>query len=181
MNRARLLGIVLLAAAFGYVEAATVAHIRRAMHIPDGWDYPRDWARNGVSFNSASISAQMFYAIGAVELGREAATLLLLVGAAVAAGRTGMERLALFGLTFAGWDLTYYGWLRLFTGFPASLTDTDIYFLLPVPLYGPVLLPLLGMPLIAWASFVLLRREEDRIADLRPSPGNGGGAAVERG
>ena len=92
------------------------------------------------------------------EITREAATILLLVGAAGAAGRTARERLGLFAYTFAAWDLTYYAWLKLWTGFPQSLGATDIYFLVPFAWYGPVWFPVLVfMPVTIAVALRLLR------------------------
>jgi hypothetical protein len=46
----------------------------------------------------------------------------------------------------------------LWIGFPRSLHDTDIYFLIPIASYGPVWFPvLLCMPLILAASLWLMR------------------------
>jgi len=92
-----------------------------------------------------------------IEFCREIATLLLLLGAACGAGRNGRERLGLFGYTFAVWDLTYYLYLSFWIGFPRTLGDTDIYFLVPIAWYGPVWLPVLVcMPLILAGSVRLL-------------------------
>ena len=77
-----------------------------------------------------------------IEIGREAATILMLAGVALAAGRTLGERGALFLWTFALWNAQYYLSLRLLTGWPPGLDAVDVYFLIPVPWVGPVWLPL---------------------------------------
>ena len=79
-----------------------------------------------------------FYGILGIEVTREIATLALLAAAACASGRTGRERVGLFGFTFALWDLSYYVYLVVWIGFPRSLGDTDLYFLVPIAWYGPV-------------------------------------------
>ncbi|HXG23972.1 MAG TPA: hypothetical protein VNJ09_05400, partial [Chthonomonadales bacterium] len=72
-------------------------------------------------------------------------------------GRNRWERWGLFGFTFAIWDLTYYLYLALWTGFPKSLLETDIYFLVPIAWYGPVWFPVLVvMPVILIASIRLV-------------------------
>ena len=136
-----------------------VVYLRRLTGMAPGWDYPHIWAARGLPFTSAAIFAEMArQGVLRTELTREAATLLLLLGAACAAGRTGRERLGLFPYTFAVWDLAYYVWLRLWTGFPQSLADTDIYFLLPVAWHGPVWFPVLVfMPATIIAALRLLR------------------------
>jgi hypothetical protein len=146
------------AAAFGMVEAAVVIYIRGSLGMPPGIDYPAGWTAQQLPFNSASITGELrAHGFLPVELWREVGTLLLLLGAACGAGRTARERLGLFGFTFAVWDLTYYLWLFVWSGFPRSVFDTDIYFLLPFALYGPVWLPLIGMTVIALFSVRLIR------------------------
>lgn len=159
--RQRLLWWTLYAAAFGYVEALVVVYLRKLTGMPSGWDYPRIWAARGLTFSSASIFAEMAHqGVLRTELTREAATILLLIGAACAAGKSGRERLGLFLYTFAAWDLTYYLWLRLWTGFPQTLTATDVYFLVPVAWYGPVWFPaLLVMPATIALALRLLRAD----------------------
>jgi hypothetical protein len=114
------------------------------MGMAAGADYREFWTAQGLPFSSASIFAEMGrLGILHPEITREIATLILLLGAACAAGRTGRERLGLFLYTFAVWDLTYYLWLKLWTGFPRSFSATDIYYLVPVAWYGPVWFPIL--------------------------------------
>jgi hypothetical protein len=155
----RLFWWTVFAASFGYVEAAVVVYLRRATGMAPGLDYPAIFAARHAPFHSAGIFAELRRQ-GAldIEFGRELATLLLLFGAAWAAGRTLRERCGIFGFTFAVWDLTYYLYLVLWIGFPRSLQDTDIYFLIPIASYGPVWFPvLLCMPLILAASLWLMR------------------------
>jgi hypothetical protein len=147
------------AASFGYVEASVVVYLRRVTGMPAGLDYPAIFAARHAPFYPAGIFAELQrHGVLAVELGRESATLLLLLAAAWASGQTSRERLGIFGYTFAIWDLTYYLYLMFWIGFPRSVQDVDIYFLLPVPSYGPVWFPVLVcMPVILFASLKLLR------------------------
>ena len=154
----RLFWWTLYAAAFGYVEALVVVYIRRLGGMPPGLDYPAIWAGRGLSWDGAAILGEMRrLGVYGTEYGREIATLLLLLGPACAAGRTGRERLALYLFTFAVWDETFYLWLKLWTGFPRSLASTDIYFLVPIAWYGPVWFPVLVvMPVLIAISLRLL-------------------------
>lgn len=164
----QLLGWTLFAAAFGYTEAIVVVYIRRLMGEAPGLDYPQIFALKHLAFTSAGISADMTrHGILAIERTREIATLLLLLGAAWGGGRTLRERLGLFLYTFAVWDLAYYVFLLPWTGFPRGLTVTDIYFLIPIPLYGPVWFPVfIVMPLlIALALWLLFRPDR-----CKPAP-----------
>ena len=156
----RLLWWTLFAAAFGYVEALVVVYIRRLTGMPYGLDYHEIWALRHLDWNGAAIIGEMKrLGVYETEFTREIATLLLLLGPACAAGRTGRERLALFLYTFAVWDEAYYLWLKLWTGFPHSLASTDIYFLVPIAWYGPVWFPvLIVMPTLIALALRLLRR-----------------------
>ena len=162
----RLFWWTLYAAAFGYVEALVVVYIRRLTGMGWGLDYHQLWTAKHLAWNGPSIIAEMSrLGVYRTEYGREIATLLLLLGPAVAAGRTGRERLALFLYTFAVWDETYYLWLRLWTGFPQALGSTDIYFLVPIAWYGPVWFPvLMVMPALIAGSLRLLIRPASRSA-----------------
>ena len=155
----RLLWWTLYAAAFGYVEALVVVYIRRLTGMGQGLDYHQLWAAKHLAWNGPAIIAEMErLGVYRTEYGREIATLLLLLGPAMAAGRIGRERLALFLYTFAAWDEAYYLWLKLWTGFPQSLGSADIYFLVPIAWYGPVWFPVLVvMPALIALSLWLLR------------------------
>ncbi len=157
-NWTKMLWWTLYAAAFGYVEALVVVYIRRLGAMPPGLDYPAIWASRHLAWNGAAILGEMRrLGVYDTEYGREIATLLLLLGPAMAAGRTGRERLGLYLFTFAVWDETFYFWLKLWTGFPKSLASTDIYFLVPIAWYGPVWFPVLVvMPALIWISLRLL-------------------------
>jgi hypothetical protein len=79
--------------------------------------------------------------LGQVELVREAATLVMLVAVGMLAGRTRRAQVGYAALAFGVWDIFYYVFLRLIGGWPRSLFDWDILFLLPLPWWGPVLAP----------------------------------------
>ena len=155
----RLAGWALFAVAFGVTEAVVAFYIRRTGGMTPSLDYAQVWAARGLPFTSATIEAELRRAgIWRAEQVREVGTLLLLAGVAWGGGRNASERLALFLFTFAVWDLTYYAALPPLTGFPRSLTDTDVYFLVPFAWYGPVWLPVLVvMPALLGASLWLLR------------------------
>ena len=154
----RLFWWTVFAAAFGYCEALVVVYIRRLCGMAPGLDYQQVWAARHLVWNGLSIIAEMTrLGVCQTEQTREIATLLLLIGPACAAGRTGRERLGIFLYTFAVWDETYYLFLKVWTGFPQSLTAADIYFLLPFAWFGPVWFPvLLVMPALIVLSLWLL-------------------------
>lgn len=79
-----------------------------------------------------------------VEILREAATLLMLISLALLSARSAREQLAALLWSAAVWDLTYYLWLRETVRWPASLSDPDVLFLIPVPWLAKVWFPILA-------------------------------------
>ncbi len=93
--------------------------------------------------------------LGPVELVREAATLLMLLTVGILAGRTWLRRLGYAAVAFGIWDIFYYVFLKAICGWPHSLLDWDILFLLPLPWWGPVLAPIsIALLMILWGSLV---------------------------
>lgn len=78
-----------------------------------------------------------------IEIAREAATMVMLVSVAWLAGCNWRARFGYFLIAFGGWDIFYYVFLVPFTGWPRSLLDWDVLFLIPLPWWGPVLAPVL--------------------------------------
>jgi hypothetical protein len=120
--------VILLAAAMAWAEAAAVYYLR--LQIDRVIPYQSDPLPN-------------FIGLGWVELIREAATLMMLWAVGWLAGGTTRSRWA-YGLTaFGAWDIFYYLFLIPISGWPQSLLDWDILFLIPLPWWGPVLAPVM--------------------------------------
>ncbi len=113
--------------AMGFLETAVVVYLRE-LYYPTGFAFPLAPIKPGVAVT---------------ELLREAATLLMLLGVGVLAGRTAVQRFSFAIYSFAVWDLCYYLFLKLLLNWPESLFTWDILFLIPVPWVGPVLAPCL--------------------------------------
>jgi hypothetical protein len=148
----RILALSLFAVAMGYLEAVIVVYIRHIVGMvpaePAGFDYHTFLAR---------VPAWLIR----TEQTREAATIVMLLGVAVAAGRQRRERVAIFLLTFALWDIFYYVGLKVLLDWPARLTTMDVLFLIPRPWFEPVWMPLaasLGMIVLALALWPPVRR-----------------------
>jgi hypothetical protein len=109
--------VSLYAVAMAYAEAAVVVYLRALYRVED---LVRD------------VPARPD-PLGWVELGREAATLVMLFAVGQLAGRSRPARWGAFLYAWGLWDVAYYGWLRLLVGFPRSLADWDLLFLLPSP------------------------------------------------
>jgi hypothetical protein len=93
-----------------------------------------------------------------MEVWREAATLVMLVAVGWLAGRRRTDRLAYGLFAFGLWDICYYAWLRVLIGWPATLLDWDILFLIPLRWWGPVLSPVLIAALICVTAVLALVR-----------------------
>jgi hypothetical protein len=160
--RRTLAALVLLGVSFGYIEAAVVVYLRGLYEPIHERLYPG--RTPGDLFPLVpleQLQAEQPRALQwlAVELGREAATLLLLAGAALACARSFREWFAGFLVTFGIWDIFYYVFLKLLLDWPASLLTWDLLFLLPVPWAAPVLAPVLVALLMVATGTVVLRRE----------------------
>ncbi len=119
---------IIFAVAMGYLEAAVVVYLRELY-------YPEN-ILNIFPFKPFSLFDLK------VELFREAATLLMLwcvagVHEPRSVARRFMAFLALWGI----WDLTYYVFLKILIGWPQSIFDPDVLFLIPTPWVGPVVAP----------------------------------------
>jgi len=76
-----------------------------------------------------------------IEIAREAATMVMLASVAWLAGCNWRARFGYFLIAFGVWDIFYYVFLVPFSGWPRSLLDWDVLFLIPLPWWGPVLAP----------------------------------------
>lgn len=95
-----------------------------------------------------------------VEQTREASTIVMLLTLGYLAGARLRGRLGFFLLAFCLWDLSYYMTLRYWLGWPTTLLDLDIYFLIPVPWAGPVVTPIASALIGLALAFHLIRRSE---------------------
>lgn len=119
--------VVAYAIAMAWLEAATVYYLRLMI------DRLIPYQTNPLPMEGV---------VGQVELAREAATLVMLLMVGALAGRTWQTRLAYTAVAFGVWDIFYYVFLKLICGWPVSIFDWDILFLLPLPWWGPVLAPI---------------------------------------
>lgn len=119
------------ATAMAWLESATVVYLR----MLNGRLQP--YQTDPLPLMSTTLP------LGQIEMVREAATLVMLVTVGVLAGRANRARLGYFIIAFGIWDIFYYVFLNVMVGWPASLLDWDVLFLLPLPWWGPVLAPML--------------------------------------
>jgi hypothetical protein len=117
----------------------------------------------------------------AMEIGREAATLLMLVTVGWIAGRRWQDRIGYAAFAFGIWDILYYAWLVVFIGWPEGLLEWDILFLIPLPWWGPVLSPMLiASLLVGGGTLAVMRAERGEALDFSPVDWSvaAGGAAL---
>lgn len=155
--RQRALLVVIFAFAMAYFESAAVVYLQRALDMTPQTIFP---LRNQNSLGG----------LGGVEIGREAATLVMLATVGWITGKRGLERLAWTAVAFGVWDIGYYFWLCVFIGWPTSLGDFDLLFLLPVPWVGPVWAPVVvSLALIIFGLIVAnrLRTNQSVLAKAR--------------
>lgn len=134
--------LLLFGTGFGYVEAAVVHYLRRVIGYHAGYEVAAQHVYldlRVIAFVRPEHTVLVDTVLTQVEVAREAATLLMLLAVAVLAADTLRRRVAAFFIAFAVWDLTYYVFLRVLDGWPARLTDLDVFFLIPVTWVGPVL------------------------------------------
>ncbi len=134
--------ILILGAAFGLVEAATIVYLRTALGMPGEATIPLLQALG--SWQKTLL---------AVEILRESATIVILASVAALAAKAAGDRWAAFLLAFASWDIFYYLALRLIINWPVSFISTDVLFLIPVPWQSQVWFPLLISGLLIAAVF----------------------------
>ena len=118
--------VALYAIAMGYLEAAVVYYLRTMVH-------------RIVPYQSEPLPDTP--ALAVPELFRELATLIMLAAVGWLAGRTWRGRVGFALFAFGIWDIAYYLFLIPLTGWPKSLLDWDVLFLIPLPWWGPIVAP----------------------------------------
>jgi hypothetical protein len=134
----KILPLLIFALAMGYLEATVVVYLREIFY-PEGFIFP-------IKLIPLDLAA--------IEIGREAATVCMLLAAAFIAERTRRGRFACFMLLFGFWDLAYYLWLYVMVSWPPSMLTWDLLFLIPVIWTGPVLAPVIVSALMIAAALV---------------------------
>src|SRR5437588_4392277 len=159
MNR-MVIALFLFGITFGYVEASVVVYLR-AIYEP---------LRQSISPRPPNelcplITTGQLQAAGPehvrrllTELGREAATILMLAAVGLAVARTFDEWTASFLIAFGVWDISFYVFLKLLIGWPASLYTWDLLFLIPVPWASPVIAPIIVSLSMIVCGLIALRR-----------------------
>jgi hypothetical protein len=139
----KLIVSALFAISMAYLESAVVVYLRE-LYYPDGFQFPL-----------TGIPLRILF----TEIGREAATIIMLYAYAKSVGSNRREVLAYFSFNFGVWDIWYYIWLKLLLDWPSTIMDWDVLFLIPFPWVGPVLAPVLVSLALIGAGYTFLRFE----------------------
>jgi hypothetical protein len=147
-QRTRWAIVIAFAIAMAWVEAASVLYIRALV------DRIEPYQPDPLPLETVTGP------LGNVELLREAATLVMIATLGLLAGRTWRHRAGYAALAFGAWDICYYVFLRLISGWPRTLLDWDILFLLPLPWWAPVLAPVsIALVMILWGTLATQSRD----------------------
>jgi hypothetical protein len=148
--RARTLAVVSFAIAMAYLEGAVVVYLQRALGMTPGDLFP---------LRRADVVGDL----AAIEVGREAATVVMLGGVGWLAGSRWIDRLAWTSVAFGVWDIFYYVWLWVFIGWPGSPGTWDVLFLIPLPWAGPVWAPIsVSLALVGFGLAAARQTERER-------------------
>jgi hypothetical protein len=138
--------VVMFGIAFAYVEAAVVVYLREIFHA-DGFTFP---------LREFPISENVSLLL--TEIGREAATIVLILASCWLIGRNRQQRFAYFLAIFAIWDIFYYVWLKILINWPVSIMDWDILFMIPTKWASPVLAPVIVSVIMLLFAVIMLYR-----------------------
>jgi hypothetical protein len=139
--------VVIFAVGFAWVEGAVVVYLREIFY-QGSFYFPIV-----VNWEDGEYVAHY---MTPVEIGREIATIIMLVAVGWASGRNLWQRFSLFMIAFGIWDIFYYIWLYVMIGWPGGLMTWDLLFLIPLPWVGPVITPvLISLTMISAGSLII--------------------------
>jgi len=158
-----LAALVVYSAGMGWLEAVVVVYIRAVIGIAHAAWNP------DVGEVMAKLRSVPW--LMPTEQGREAATIFMLAGVGWLAAPSWRGRFAAFLICFGVWDITYYIGLHALIGWPRTLADMDVLFLIPPsPLWHqPVWVPVLVSCGMIAAGVWMMGRAAGQTAPCRHS------------
>lgn len=149
----RLIWLTLFAVAMAFLEAVVVVYLRE-LHYPD---HPL------TIFPPRLLSPDEL----AMELGRELASVVMILSVALLAERGVTRVFAAFVYVFGLWDIFYYVWLKLTLGWPVGWLEWDLLFLIPWAWLGPWLTPVaIALLFVMWGARVLASDDHYAVSPL---------------
>lgn len=145
--------ITLFGIAMAFLETSVVVYLRK-LYYPEGFFFPMKMMDKDIAI---------------VEVFRELATVIMLLGAGFIAGRNRTEKFGLFLYSFAVWDIFYYVFLKVVLNWPESLLTWDILFLIPTTWVGPVIAPVI-VSLVMIAFALLISRSTGKNFETKINP-----------
>lgn len=133
--------ITIFSIAMAFLETSVVVYLRK-LYYPDGFSFPMKMLDKDIAI---------------VEIFREFATLVMLLGAGIMAGRSKIEKFGFFLYCFAVWDIFYYVFLKAVLNWPESLLTWDVLFLIPTTWVGPVIAPVIVSFVMIVFSFLITK------------------------
>jgi len=153
------LWVALFAAAFAWVEGSIVVYLRE-IYFGGTFSFPLV-----IPWRDGELAVDRLMKI---EFVREIATIIMLIAVGWAAGGTPWQKFCLFMIAFGIWDVFYYVWLRVMTGWPESLMTWDLLFFVPLPWVGPVITPvLIALAMIAAGSLIIYYEQKGYVIRWR--------------
>lgn len=171
-NIGKIIVVTIFGICFGLVEAMVVIYLRQILATNS-----HDFFNNAHSFMSTGAKAQLlslgfivflrpevlaFWDTLHLEIMRETATIFMLLSIGYISSNYWKDRFAYFLLAFGVWDIFYYFWLTLCNGWPRSLLDVDVLFLIPVPWISPVIIPISISVLMIIISLVIINKSSNK-------------------
>ena len=139
------LWLSIYAISMAYLEAAVVVYLR--FHY-----YPRLTQ----IFPLAPMQPKIYF----IELGREAATIFMLLSVGVLSSKNLWQAFFDFLFVFGLWGIFYYFWLKVLINWPGQLFTWDVLFLIPVPWFAPWITPAIVAFVFVVAGFFFSRKLE---------------------
>jgi hypothetical protein len=136
----KIIAVLLFSITMAYLESAIVVYLR-LLYYPEGFNFPIKIIPNTIFL---------------IEIGREFATIIMLVTIGFLTGFKFAERFSFFLFSFGVWDIFYYLWLKFFINWPASFLTDDLLFLIPVPWISPVAAPIIVSIIFIVISLIVL-------------------------
>ncbi len=131
----KLVPLLILGIAFGVIEGSVAIYLRPILSSGKA-----DFA---IRVIQPEILTDIQRTVIKTEIDREIATIVLIAAAAAVSAASIMHWFSYFVFTFAVWDIFYYIWMSFRIGWPKSLFDWDILFLIPRMWFAPVIVPVI--------------------------------------